>query len=224
MVLMGAVTEVHKQLWSEISRQDAENAKKNQLQNKKEFLDELYKEKKLRSILYVKDMVLKYNIQQVNDLSRIPGDDYDTLMGIYSLESITQKILDKQNTLRREYETQCRDPHNGWSWIDLGIVSYIRNELSTVDKAQIMLKNKQYLKAGIVLLNEIFKLNGIPIKSFKEMVEDVMECRKDKINTLYFVGMSDAGKSTLSKIIGTPFLKGDSSISVNICFSLYSSE
>lgn len=201
------VIDEHYEMWRNITKEKALAAKKQQLESKAKYAQEIRKENKLADIEQVASIIKQHNIQQITELSNVPKDDYYLLMTIYNHESIAQKLLDLKNRQRLNFETRCREKHSEWRWWQLALCSFMRNDLSDMDRSHLNALNTNYLVAGMELLDCIFRRNKIDKMKFTQHVEEVMECHDDKMNTLYLVGASDAGKTTLSKIIGTSFLR-----------------
>lgn len=207
MELEGSITDVEKEIWDGIKEDEYRAAKTDQMRTKVEYAREVKQTNKLLDIKEVSRIINTYNIEGITELTKIPKHEYLNLMTIYSFEHISQRLIDLRQRERYQFETQCRDKDNVWSWWQVGLSSLIRHGLTLNDNTNLAALNVNYLVAGMELIDCIFKRNHINKDEFNDVVHKIFTCAEDKKNTLYLVGASDAGKTTLSKLLGTPYLR-----------------
>ena len=113
-----------------------------------------------------------------------------------------EDIRDQVNIERIEFERRCRTKdENKLRWYETALCSLLKNEMDDSERFLARQGNMDYLNAGIELVEKIFFENHINYKKFWEDVTNIMECTYNKMNSLYLVGTSNAGKSTIATAI-----------------------
>ncbi|KAF2362101.1 Parvovirus non-structural protein 1 helicase domain [Trinorchestia longiramus] len=152
------------------------------------------------------DMVVKNNIQQVTEVeSKLNEKDWVSYSIIPGNERLLQACIDRVNYHRLEFERLART--DAWHWYDIALVNLFKSEMPVEEKNFVETQSREYYIAGYKLLREIFESSRIDVMKFWFDVANVLECKVNKKNTLYLVGTTDAGKTTISKMLSQGFLR-----------------
>lgn len=194
-------------LFKSIRDEDAMTTKANQVTQKQRIIQEAKRDLKLHDIQFINSLIIKYNMSHANDITNANEEDRIAYICVPGREQLMRDLIPMYLKFRNDFERQCRDKNSDWSWWQIALVNLIKCEMSNEEKVIISQKNIDYLKSGADLLHSIFDHNKINVTKFMEDVGRIMECTENKYNSLYLVGESDAGKTTIAKIISQGFHK-----------------
>jgi len=203
--LKGPMAEDYKNFFDNIKQDEANNAKEAQKRRRAEYAEEVQHKAKLIKLERVLNLCHEHKIKQLHDFERMPIKSQMDYHAIANIDDLSKRSLSLFSTLRVDFERQCR--HTDWTWEEVGMLSYNKMELTEKEKNIIKAGMSDYIAAGVELLHLVMQTNNIKFLDLHEKVTDVMECNRNKKNSLYLVGETNAGKSLISNIICDPFLR-----------------
>ena len=187
--------------WEAISAEQAHSAKEQQIQGKVEWTAMQACKTKMTYMMWITLLLQKYNNQELTTI-RMSKEDRKQYGAIPGNHQIMMDIRDNINLERVNFERQCRgNKPDRLRWYDIALCELFKVEMTQEEKNWVLQSNLEYLAAGMKLIQTIFTENQISFLQFWEDVTAIMECRYNKLNTLFLVGQSNAGKTTISKII-----------------------
>lgn len=202
------ITETWQSMWNNIKDETALEAKKDSNKRKRDFVVEEERKRKRIDIEWITEKLIKYNIWQISDINNMSREDNITRLTIPNAEYLAQSILDLLEDERVHFERKSMDKEEQWDWKDISLYNMFRlRNYTEKEEHFIYSKDVDYYKPGIMLLKLIFYMNNIDVKKFFNDVDNIIDCKLDKINTLCLVGNSDSGKSTLSKVLSSNLKK-----------------
>ena len=190
------------------SVEEVEEAKEMQIKNKKQIEAEARKENRTRDVHALRDVVNKYNLTHVDQFlsTRLSESDYMLKLTIQGSMTFIEDIIGRRNQHRLDFERKMRDP-DSFEWWHVCLINFFKTILASTERAHIESLNPNYMLAGSELLKYIFDKNNIDVGDFCEKVAQVMECKEDKTNSIFLVGDTNAGKTTLAKLLTQGLLK-----------------
>lgn len=175
-----------------------------------------------QEFVQIEKLITKYNMKTMNDLFKMNLIELLRVQCIFNYEYIFKiriqaAVMDQLNLEREFINTNER---NGLPFPNIAIRNFFVDDSYNGEvRNQISEYGYEALKGGMKLLRYIFKANGFKDqyrKSFFKSVNDVLNSKVDKINTICFVGTSDSGKSVMANLITDYLMCGRVSGNCNI--------
>lgn len=206
MDLKGWTSEDLLDVWNNIPSEQVTEAKMESEKRKMQYVQEVEREKKAADIEFIHNICVEHHIKQATDLPKLPKRLYYKLLTIPGHEQLCQQILDRITQERVEFERKSMNKQEDWTWRSCALYNMFKNR-EYDQKERIFIENgdQDYLRPGVELLEMLWNHNNLTKEDLRT-IDEVMDAKTNKVNTLCFVGNSDSGKSTVAKVLTQHFV------------------